>query len=241
MAQSKESAALAEELEKETAKQKGTSLLEGHSDYINFPVDEYTPACILSYQVANIPVSPKFLKKGQKESRPSVRFMFAAHNRDEAGNPLFVEDEENGVKVLKPQIIRKWTKWLAISYSDNAGLRKLFVNVDNVQTLLKSDGLVPGGNGVNNALGRKDKLWNTQFQIFVEAKGEKYTDITKVKIDDKLKTNELDIDYSEDYIPYRTANAFGNKVPLESAVCKLADHIHLYTQDTMVDEPKKDK
>lgn len=236
MAQNAESKALAEELEQEEE----TSILENKSDFQNFPTDEYVPAVILSYQTANVPVDKKYLKKGQKDKRHSVRFMFAAHLRDEKGNPVYREDEdENGNKVMTPVILRKWTKWLTISYGENAGLVKLFCGVSDLEGLLKADGLrlVNG-----QRKGRADRMWTTQFQIFVEkAKADsKYTNITKVKIDDKLTTNELDIDYSVDYVPYRTAPAFGNDVYLELAVCKLPDHIHRYNPDEMVDAPAKD-
>ena len=231
MAQNKESAALAEELENE---QDEGSLLENRSDYQTFPLDKYVPAVILSYQVANIPVNKKYLKRGQKDKRPSVRFMFASHLRDDKGNAIYREDEdEHGNKFMTPVVLRKWTKWLTISYGDNSGLVKLFNSVSDLEGLLKSDGLrlVNG-----KRKGRADRMWTTQFKIFCEKQksDSKYSNITKVKIDDELKTDELDIDYSVNYVPYKTAPAFGNEVFLESAVCKLPDHIHKYNPDEMV-------
>ena len=236
MAQNAESAALADELENESS----APLLAGKSSYQTFPVDTFTPAVIISYQVANVPVSPKFKKKGGPDVTPSVRFLFASHLRDKDGSPVYREDEVDGKKVVSPVILRKWTKWKSISYGDNSGLRKIFRSIPNLERLMTSDGTRREKNG--KLLGRDAELWKTQFQIFVEYTDEKkkYSDVTKVKIDDTKMTDETDIDYSVEFVPYRTAKAFGNEVYLQSAVCKLSDHIHVYTQDEMIDEPKRD-
>lgn len=239
MAKNAESQALADELENVQGEVPETPLLAAQKNFPTFPVDEYVPACIISYQVANIPVAKKFLKKGQPTIRPSVRFLFASHFRDENGNQIFKEDtDENGQTTVTPVILRKWTPWRTISYGDNAALRKLFKSVSNLETLLTADGLKRGKNG--KQLGREDALWTTQFRIFCEWQNseKKYSNITKVMIDDKSvdKKSELDINYSEEYIPYRTAPAYGNDIYLESAVCKLPDHIHYYSQDEMVDK-----
>ena len=245
MAQTKEDMALANALEDElnTGATPDKPLLAGNGGFAAFPVDKFVPAVIISYQVANLPIPQKYQKKGGPKERPSVRFMFAAHLRDDKGRPVYRElEDEQGNKREEPVILRKWTSWKTIGYGDNSGLRKLFKSVSNLENLMKADGTLPGKNGVK--LGREDALWQTQFCIFCEwaSAEKKYSNITKVKIDDESadKKSELDIDYSVDYVPYRTAPAFGNDVYLQSAVCKLPDHIHVYTQDDMV-EPKKNE
>ena len=50
------------------------SPLANRSEFVNFPVDEYVSACIISYQVASLPPS-KFSKS--KDPVPSVRFLLA--------------------------------------------------------------------------------------------------------------------------------------------------------------------
>lgn len=78
-----------------------------------FPVDEYTPANIISYQIADLPPG-KFATNN--EPVPSVRYLFS-----------------DGVDT------RKWTRWLRISYNEKAALTKLFCGFNNPAALMESD------------------------------------------------------------------------------------------------------
>lgn len=92
------------------------------SKYTGFPVDEYSTACIISYQVASLPPS-KFSKS--TDPVPSVRFLLAGFAKND-------QDEE--------VIVRKWTKWKSISYNEKSGLTQLFKGVANLKALLTDDG-----------------------------------------------------------------------------------------------------
>lgn len=92
------------------------------SKYTGFPVDEYSTACIISYQVASLPPS-KFSKS--TDPVPSVRFLLAGFAKNDQGDEV---------------IVRKWTKWKSISYNEKSGLTQLFKGVANLKALLTDDG-----------------------------------------------------------------------------------------------------
>lgn len=92
------------------------------SKYTGFPVDEYSTACIISYQVASLPPS-KFSKS--TDPVPSVRFLLAGFAKNDQGEEV---------------IVRKWTKWKSISYNEKSGLSQLFKGVANLKALLTDDG-----------------------------------------------------------------------------------------------------
>ena len=92
------------------------------SKYTGFPVDEYSTACIISYQVASLPPS-KFSKS--TDPVPSVRFLLAGFAKNDQGDEV---------------IVRKWTKWKSISYNEKSGLSQLFKGVANLKALLTDDG-----------------------------------------------------------------------------------------------------
>lgn len=99
------------------------SYLNGNgSKYTGFPVDEYSTACIISYQVASLPPS-KFSKS--TDPVPSVRFLLAGFAKNDQGEEV---------------IVRKWTKWKSISYNEKSGLTQLFKGVANLKALLTDDG-----------------------------------------------------------------------------------------------------
>ena len=92
------------------------------SKYTGFPVDEYSTACIISYQVASLPPS-KFSKS--TDPVPSVRFLLAGFAKNDQGDEV---------------IVRKWTKWKSISYNEKSGLSQLFKGVANLKAFLTDDG-----------------------------------------------------------------------------------------------------
>jgi hypothetical protein len=92
------------------------------SKYTGFPVDEYSTACIISYQVASLPPS-KFSKS--TDPVPSVRFVLAGFAKNDQGDEVSV---------------REWTKWKSISYNEKSGLSQLFKGVANLKALLTDDG-----------------------------------------------------------------------------------------------------
>lgn len=182
--------------------------LANQNQYLNFPVDEYVDACIISYMVANIPPNPRFAKPGEGPKH-SVKFLLAGYVEDEEGNK---------------QVVRKWTDWKAISYGDRSGLSKMFKDISDLEAFLTDDG--EGG-----------RLWTTPLKIFLEKDGKeaKYSKITKIKAG--TEDSVLDITYSSEFTPYRIVKAFGKEVYLELAVCKEDSGVKVYTNEQMVDPP----
>lgn len=186
--------------------------------FTNFPVDKFVPACIISYQVANLPPN-KF--STSKEPVPSVRFLFAGRAESEITT--------QGETV----VVRKWTRWFTISYGPKAKLNSFFKGVKNVEALLSDDG--EGG-----------ALWTTQFKILLEATDDGiYTNIVKAKPDDDANSESvLDIVYTgtitlpdgtETFAPYKMVSAYGKPVFLDFAVNKEQDGIKLYEANDFVD------
>lgn len=81
-----------------------------------FPCDEYVPASIIAYHIADLPPS-KFAENN--DVVPSVRFLFS-----------------DGSK-------RKWTDWMRISYNQKSKLAHLFIGFPNLPKMLMDD--VEGG------------------------------------------------------------------------------------------------
>lgn len=176
-----------------------TRLLSNEQNKPTFPIDKYVPACITSYQIADLPAG-KFATNN--EPVPSVRFLFS-----------------------NAEGIRKWTRWVRISYNDKAALTKLFCGFPNVASVMSSDDT-------------EGKLWNTPMLIFCEQSDGKYINIARVKPDDNPDAQSMkDIFYSADFVPYKYVKAFGHLVPLRLAVLKLKEGVKELSPDDMVDPP----
>lgn len=182
--------------------------------YTNFPLDDYTSACIIGFFFAGIKPSKKF--SNDQTPVPSVKFLLAGYLRNADGTPK--TDDEG-----KPIVVRKWTKWLTISYNKKSAMTKLFPDIKNLQAFLED---YESGTG---------KLWTTPFKILVEASGE-YSNITRIK--EGGNADVLAITYSKEFVPFKRVKVYGDTVPLTQAVMKEDEGIHVYDQDTMV-EPEE--
>lgn len=98
------------------------SPLANRSEYVNFPVDEYVSACIISYQVASLPPS-KFSKS--TDLVPSVRFLLAGRVKNPEGELV---------------VVRKWTSWMTLSYGEMSKMTRTFKDVANLEGLVTDDG-----------------------------------------------------------------------------------------------------
>lgn len=180
--------------------------------YLNFPVDEYTPVCVIAYMVAPLPPNPKFSK--DTTPIPSVRFLLAG----------LVKDPDNN---NEPTVVRKWTGWKSISYNEKSGLSNLFKGVP-AEDILTDD--KEGG-----------KLWTTPFKALLElSKDGKYTNITRVKLGDDV--GQMSICYTAEIEKtlFKTVKAYSNEVPLEVAVIKMPDGIKRYFPADLQDAPVYD-
>ena len=183
--------------------------------YTNFPLDDYTSACIIGFFFAGIKPSKKF--SNDQTPVPSVKFLLAGYLRNADGTPK--TDDEG-----KPIVVRKWTKWLTISYNKKkSAMTKLFPDIKNLQAFLED---YESGTG---------KLWTTPFKILVEASGE-YSNITRIK--EGGNADVLAITYSKEFVPFKRVKVYGDTVALTQAVMKEDEGIHVYDQDTMV-EPEE--
>lgn len=184
--------------------------------YPQFPVDEFYTACIISYQVASLPPS-KFSKS--TDPVPSVRFLLAGRV------------DVNG----EPTVVRKWTSWVTLSYSEKSRLSQLFKDVPSIERVLTDDG--DGG-----------LLWTTPFKIMLEnSRDGKYQNIIRIKPTDD--TSALDICYTatitlpdntQTFAPFRKVKAYGNLVYLEIAVNKEEDGVHVYHGADLIESPEDD-
>lgn len=96
-----------------TTKDSTKHVLAGNSNVTEqFPCDVYVPACVIAYQIADLPPS-QFAQNN--DVVPSVRFLFSDGS------------------------IRKWTDWLRISYHLKAKLPKMFVGFNNLPKMLQDD------------------------------------------------------------------------------------------------------
>ena len=98
------------------------SPLADRSAYVNFPVDEYVSACIISYQVASLPPS-KFSKS--QAPVPSVRFLLAGRVKNAEGELV---------------VVRKWTSWMTLSYNEKSKMALVFNGIVNLEELITDDG-----------------------------------------------------------------------------------------------------
>lgn len=187
-----------------------TSPLAG-IQYPQFPADKYVPAAMIAYFVASLPPN---VRSKSKDPVPSVKFLLAGRVKNDKG---------------ELEVVRKWTNWVTISYSDNSNLTGLFTNISNLQGFLTSD--KEGG-----------KLWTTPLQIFLEkSKDGKYLNITKIKDatgEPDCDESVLDLTYDAAFTPYKKVKAFGNLVDLEIAVTKEPDGLKRYEGDQLLDPPE---
>jgi hypothetical protein len=180
--------------------------------YLNFPVDEYTPVCVIAYMVAPLKPNPKFSK--DTTPIPSVRFLLAG----------LVKDPDNN---NEPTIVRKWTGWKSISYNEKSGLVNLFKGVP-CEEILQDD--KEGG-----------KLWTTPFKALLElSKDGKYTNITRVKLGDDV--GQMNICYTAEIEKtlFKTVKAYAAEVPLEVAVIKMPDGVKKFFPADLKDAPVYD-
>lgn len=203
-----------DEQKTETTETQELPALRDRCAFLNFPVDEYYPVCIIAYMVAPLPPNPKFAKPGDGPT-PNVRFLVAG----------LVRNPEDGEMVT----VRKWTGWKAISYADNSGLSKMFADVPNLGKILEDD--KDGG-----------KLWTTPFKVMLEAsKDGKYTNITRLKLgEDK---GQMGICYTAEIEKslFKTVKAYANEVPLEVAVVKTPEGVKRYFPADLLDAPVKEE
>lgn len=193
------------------------SPLAQRSKFVNFPVDEYVSACIISYQVASLPPS-KFSKS--TDPVPSVRFLLAGR----------VPHPETGEDV----VVRKWTSWMTISYNEKSKLSLLFKEVPNLQRFMTDDG--EGG-----------RLWTTPLKIMLEHSSDgKYSNIIRIKPSDDdsvldiCYTGKITMpDGTESFAPYRKVSAYGKLVYLELAVNKEEDGIKAYAGEDLIENPEQ--
>lgn len=189
-------------------------------EYVSFPNDEYIDACVLSYQVADLPPGPL---SATTDPVPSTRFLFGGYVKDSNGNILMGDDG-------KPVLVRKWSRWMRISNNEKSAMMKTFNGFDNLFDLLQDC----------EANGR---LWTTPMKILCElANGQAgkngYQNITRIK----PGTNHAlvaEAFYDEKYIPYKVVRAYGRAQPLRVAGCKFASGVRTFDPDTMADAPQE--
>lgn len=194
--------------------QNHTSPLSSRTKFLTFPLDQYSSACIISYQVASLPPS-KFSKS--TEPIPSVRFLMAGRVPGEDGNPV---------------VVRKWTSWITISYNEKSKLTRLFGDVPNLERLLTDDG--EGGALWTTPF---------KVMLELNSTG-KYANITRIKASDDRSVLDIVYtgktklpDGTETFAPYRKVGAFGKLVFLELAVNKETDGIKTYTGEELIENP----
>lgn len=191
--------------------EKAPHVLAGNSNVKEqFPLDEYIDAAIIAYNVADLPPS-KFSETD--DPVPSVRFLLAGYSKT------------NVDKDGEPNVIRKWTEWLRISYNSKAKLPKLFTGFPNLPALMQDDEQVGKG------------LWGTPVKILLESADEKWSRIIRIKPGDN--TAPLDIVYDKDFVPYKCVKAFGNLVNLRLAVLKTDEGIKKLSPDDFIDPPEE--
>lgn len=193
------------------------SPLANRSEYVNFPVDEYVSACIISYQVASLPPS-KFSKS--TDPVPSVRFLLAGRVKNPEGELV---------------VVRKWTSWMTLSYNEKSKMALTFKDVPDLESLITDDG--EGG-----ALWETPfKIF------LEKSKDGKYSNITRIKPSDDKSVLDICYtgksklpDGTETFAPYKKVGAFGKLVFLEIAVNKEEDGIKTYQGDELIENPETD-
>lgn len=191
------------------------SPLANRNEFVNFPVDEYVSACIISYQVASLPPS-KFSKS--TDPVPSVRFLLAGRVKNTEGELV---------------VVRKWTSWMTLSYNEKSKMSLTFKDVADLESLITDDG--EGG-----ALWETPfKIF------LEKSKDGKYSNITRIKPSDDKSVLDICYtgkskfsDGTETFAPYKKVSAFGKLVFLEIAVNKEEDGIKCYQGEELVDNPE---
>ena len=185
--------------------------------YVHFPNDQYVDACVLSYQIADLPPVPLATSN---DPGPSARFLMGGFVPDENGG--FVKNDDGSLVLA-----RKWTNWLRISNSPRSKLMQLFQEFINLFDILKDCERADG------------KLWTTPMKILLEqSSNQKYQNIIRIK---PGKNTDLvqSAFYDEKYVPYKVVKAYGRPQPLRLAWCKNASGVKCYDQTTMADAPQE--
>ena len=186
------------------------------SEFINFPVDEYVSACIISYQVASLPPS-KFSKS--TDPVPSVRFLLAGRVKNTEGEDV---------------VVRKWTSWMTLSYNEKSKMAQMFKDVPDLESLITDDG--EGG-----ALWETPfKI------MLEKSKDGKYSNIIRIKVSDDKSVLDICYtgksklpDGTETFAPYKKVGAYGKLVYLEVAVNKEKDGVKFYSGEDLIDNPNE--
>lgn len=192
------------------------SPLANRSEFINFPVDEYVSACIISYQVASLPPS-KFSKS--TDPVPSVRFLLAGRVKNTEGDDV---------------VVRKWTSWMTLSYNEKSKMAQMFKDVPDLESLITDDG--EGG-----ALWETPfKI------MLEKSKDGKYSNIIRIKVSDDKSVLDICYtgksklpDGTETFAPYKKVGAYGKLVYLEVAVNKEQDGVKSYSGEDLIDNPNE--
>lgn len=192
------------------------SPLANRSEYVNFPVDEYVSACIISYQVASLPPS-KFSKT--TDPVPSVRFLLAGRVKNTEGEDV---------------VVRKWTSWMTLSYNEKSKMAQVFKDVPNLEFLITDD--EEGG-----ALWETPfKI------MLEKSKDGKYSNIIRIKVSDDKSVLDICYtgksvlpDGTETFAPYRKVGAYGKLVFLEVAVNKEEDGVKFYSGEDLIENPEE--
>lgn len=190
------------------------SPLANRSEFLNFPVDEYVSACIISYQVASLPPS-KFSKT--TDPVPSVRFLLAGRVKNTEGEDV---------------VVRKWTSWMTLSYNEKSKMAQVFKDVPNLEFLITDD--EEGG-----ALWETPfKI------MLERSKDGKYSNIIRIKVSDDKSVLDICYtgkttlpDGTETFAPYRKVGAYGKLVFLEVAVNKEEDGVKFYSGEDLIESP----
>ena len=192
------------------------SPLANRSEFINFPVDEYVSACIISYQVASLPPS-KFSKS--TDPVPSVRFLLAGRVKNTEGEDV---------------VVRKWTSWMTLSYNEKSKMAQMFKDIPNLESFITDD--KEGG-----ALWETPfKI------MLEKSKDGKYSNIIRIKVSDDKSVLDICYtgksklpDGTETFAPYKKVGGYGKLVYLEVAVNKEKDGVKLYSGEDLIDNPNE--
>lgn len=200
------------------------SALANPVEFVNFPVDEYVSACIISYQVATLP--PNKFSKSDKPV-PSVRFLLAGRVKNSDGELT---------------VVRKWTSWSSISYNEKSKMAHLFVEFTNLEAFLTDD--EDGGKLWTTPL----KIF------LERSKDGKYSNITRIKASDDASVMDIVYtgktklpDGTETFAPYKKVGAYGKLVYLTLVKNKEKDDetgivsIKTYQPDDLIENPKDEE
>ena len=114
--------------------------------YLNFPVDEYTPVCVIAYMVAPLKPNPKFSK--DTTPIPSVRFLLAGLVNLFKGVPCeeILQDDKEGGKLwttpfkalLELSKDGKYTNITRVKLGDDVGQMNICYTAEIEKTLFKT-------------------------------------------------------------------------------------------------------